>query len=138
MKTKVQTLKQIIDQEKRERLERLLYDQIRVSGLVLPEKQINGIVPGRKFRWDFGYRFLKILIEVQGGIYMKGKKGPGAHNRAWGIIRDCEKNNLAVLAGWRVLYFDTQSIRTGKALRFLEKMIPAYSPNLLTEETRRT
>lgn len=63
------------------------------------------IIPGRKFKFDFIFRKLKLAVEIQGGVW-----SGGAHGRPNGIVRDYEKLNLAVLHGWSVLQFDTKSI----------------------------
>lgn len=54
----------------------------------------------RKFRFDYANIELKIAIEQNGGIWMKGG---GAHSRPANIIRDMEKKNLANKAGWIVI-----------------------------------
>jgi hypothetical protein len=51
---------------------------------------------------------------------MKGKTG---HTSGDGVRRDCEKNNLAVLAGYKVLYFTSDMVRDGEALATVEKML---------------
>ncbi len=65
----------------------------------------------RKFAWDF--RVGNYLIEIQGGIYMR----KGGHNTGRGIARDCEKANLANLAGWHTLFFTGEMVRDGSAAR---------------------
>lgn len=56
--------------------------------------------PERKFRLDFAWEAQKVAVEVEGATWVKG-----AHSSGAGIQRDCEKSNLALLAGWRVLRF---------------------------------
>ena len=77
------------------------------------------VIEGRRFRWDFLIP-PKLLIEIQGGTRMRGKTG---HTSGDGIRRDCEKNNLAVAAGYKVLYFTADMIRDGEALATVERMI---------------
>lgn len=77
------------------------------------------VIEGRRFRWDFLIP-PKLLIEIQGGTRMRGKTG---HTSGDGIRRDCEKNNLAVLAGYTVLYFTSDMVRSGEALATVERMI---------------
>ncbi|MBN1439534.1 MAG: hypothetical protein JW929_09005 [Anaerolineales bacterium] len=88
--------------------------QIKAAGLPVPARQVQ-IIPARRFRWDFAWPSAHLAAEVQGGLY-----SGGAHVRAWGVTRDAEKNNLAVLAGWRVLYFTSEVVRSGRALSILE------------------
>lgn len=82
--------------------------------LPTPETQYK-IIPERRFRWDFAWPDYKLAVEVQGGTWIGG-----AHARGWGIKRDCEKANLAVLAGWRVLTFTADMVHDGTAINALE------------------
>jgi very-short-patch-repair endonuclease len=94
-----------------------LWWQIQAIGLSLPERQAK-IISDRKFRWDFAWLDRKLTVEIQGGIW-----SGGAHSRGGGIQRDYEKNNLAVLAGWRCLYFTTADVKSGLALSVLERIL---------------
>ena len=96
-------------------LEASLLQQICWAGLPAPETEYYAI-PERKFRWDGAYPEIGLLYEVQGGIWQKG-----GHSTGTGITRDCEKNNLAVQNGWRVLYFTGDMVNSGEALRVIEK-----------------
>lgn len=78
-------------------------------------------IEGRKFAWDFRIVDTNILIETQGGTWSSGKMG---HNSGSGIKRDYIKNNLAIMAGWRVLYFTSDMITSGEALRTVEAIRP--------------
>lgn len=68
----------------------------------------------RKFRWDYAVLELNVLIEIQGGIWSAGKdkngknKGPGAHGRGVGIMRDMEKLNYASSHGFRCLQYSPE------------------------------
>lgn len=88
--------------------------------LIVPTREYHAI-DGRKYRWDFFVPPI-LLIEIQGGTWPAGKM---AHNSGAGIRRDCEKNNLAVAAGYKVLYFTSDMIRDGEALATVERMIQA-------------
>ena len=67
--------------------------------------QQHPIAPGRRFRLDFAFVPERLGIELEGGLY-----SGGAHARPAGILRDMEKGNFAVLAGWRILRFSTQHV----------------------------
>ena len=95
-------------------LEDLLLLQIRAAGLPEPEREVKAI-PGRRFRWDFCWPDYKLAAEVQGGTFTYGR-----HSRPAGYHADCEKANLATLAGWRVLRFDRTMVEDGTALRMIE------------------
>ncbi len=61
--------------------------------------------PERKFRFDYARPDVKIAIEIQGGIWTRGK-----HVRGVGYENDCEKLNLAVTMGWKVLWYTPQMV----------------------------
>lgn len=80
------------------------------------ERQVKAI-PGRKFAWDF--KVANILIEIQGGVWMQ----KSAHNTGRGVSRDCEKLNLATLAGYRVLSFTGDMVKSGDAVSIIHRAI---------------
>ena len=100
-------------------LEDLFAFQLDAAGLTGYIREYQAI-PGRKFRFDFAFiqPEHRLLIEINGGTYSKG-----GHSTGTGINRDYEKNNLAVLNGWRVLSFDTKMVKSGAALEVVEKFL---------------
>lgn len=98
-------------------LEETLAFQIRATGLPEPEREYQA-VPKRKFRYDFAFVQEKLLVEVQGGIWIRG-----SHARPKGITRDMTKLNLAQLAGWRVLQFSPAMVRSGEAVKMIAKAL---------------
>ena len=85
--------------------ERCLYEALNEA---YPGKWVSehkGIT-GRKFRFDCANPSEKVAIEIEGGIWMgKGHTG-GLHYQ-----QDMEKYNLAVLEGWKVLRYTTDTVR---------------------------
>jgi len=57
--------------------------------------------PVRKFRLDYAIVNLKLAIEFEGGIFLK-KSG---HNTAIHYTKDCDKYNLLLTMGWKVLRY---------------------------------
>lgn len=100
-------------------LEDELLWHIRAAGLPSPERELTGIVPGRKFRFDLGWKNARLLVEINGGVFMK-KSG---HNTGQGINRDTEKCNLATLEGWTVLSVTSNQIHDGRALRWIQRAL---------------
>ena len=90
--------------------------QIRAVGLPTPRREAK-IIEGRKFRFDFAWDAQKLAVEIQGSTWRPNT----GHTSGTGIARDYEKHNLAVLAGWKTLFFTTQGVRDGSAITFLEK-----------------
>lgn len=98
-------------------LEDTLHAQLALAGFTAFKREFRAI-PGRQFRWDFAWPDDKLLIEVQGGTFARGKMG---HSTGMGQNRDFEKQNLATLAGYRVLKVDDKHIRSGQALRWVQQ-----------------
>lgn len=57
--------------------------------------------PTRGWIADFVHLGSKTIIEIDGGMYIGGVGG--RHNRAHGYQRDRERDNWAVMTGWRVI-----------------------------------
>jgi very-short-patch-repair endonuclease len=63
--------------------------------------------PTRKWRSDFAHLASRTLIEIEGGIWVRGR-----HNSPRGFAADAEKYLEAALAGWRVIRLVDEQIRT--------------------------
>ncbi len=74
--------------------------------------------PGRRFRYDFAWPDRLLAVEVDGGVWMRGK-----HARGGGIERDCEKSVLGWEAGWRVMRVTPDLVQSGRALQALEAVL---------------
>lgn len=74
--------------------------------LPLPVRQYK-FLPDRKFLWDFAWPDELLAVEIQGGSFM----ARSGHTSLAGQTRDCEKQRLAVAAGWRVLPFNSQDMK---------------------------
>lgn len=68
--------------------------------------------PPRRFRADFAFPQKSLLVEVEGGIWMKKSR----HTGAKGYQADMEKYNLAAKLGYTVLRFTTQQVVSGMAI----------------------
>jgi very-short-patch-repair endonuclease len=77
----------------------------------------------RKWRADFAHLEKRMLVEVEGGIYSGGR-----HTRGTGYAKDIEKYNAAALAGWTLLRFTTDMVRTGLAAKTIEQHIMGKLP----------
>ena len=74
--------------------------------------------PKRQWRADFHITGTKILVEVEGGIWTGGR-----HTRGKGFIHDMEKYNAATVLGYQVLRFSTVQVKSGLAVKQIEKMM---------------
>lgn len=64
--------------------------------------------PVRRWRADFAHLESKTLIEIDGGVWVRGR-----HVRPDGFARDCVKTNTATLDGWAVFRLTPDMITPG-------------------------
>jgi hypothetical protein len=68
----------------------------------------------RKWRFDLAWINRCIAVEVEGGVWSRGR-----HVRPAGFLGDLEKYNQATLAGWRVYRVTPEMIENGEALALI-------------------
>lgn len=68
--------------------------------------------PKRRWRADFAHLPSRTLIEIEGGIWIRGR-----HNQAAGFIADMEKYLEAALAGWTVIRLADVHLEVGLSTR---------------------
>ncbi len=76
---------------------------IRDAGVPAPVGEVKFALDAddpRKFALDYAWPEAKLGVEVEGGVW-----SGGSHGRGSGILRDMEKQNIAVVLGWRILRF---------------------------------
>lgn len=66
-------------------------------GLPEPVAELR-FAPPRRWRFDWAWPDNKVALEVEGGVWTRGR-----HTRGAGFIKDMEKYNAATVLGWRVL-----------------------------------
>jgi hypothetical protein len=64
---------------------------------------------------------------VQGGTWTKG-----AHSSGKGLRRDFQKQNLAVVLGWRVLFCDGEMIRNGEIVETVKQTFELLNTEVRT------
>lgn len=97
-----------------------LFDRLCVAhGLFEPVSEY-AFAPPRKWRFDWAWPERKVAVEIEGGIYGRGKPCPvckrrksGAHSSVTGLLRDIEKYNRAASMGWRVLRATPDMVEDG-------------------------
>lgn len=95
--------------------------QLQLAGLDLPQFEYR-FHDTRRWRADFAWPELGILAEYEGGVY-----SGGAHTRGRHYESDCEKYNEAALAGFVVLRFTVNMVRSGLALQQTERALMGKS-----------
>lgn len=74
--------------------------------------------PVRRWRFDIAMPRLRLAIECDGGLYIRGR-----HSRGKSQEDDYVKHNAAVVLGWRVLKFGPNHVKSGEALRVVEQAL---------------
>lgn len=82
----------------------LLMGLLRPHGIPEPKCELL-FDPVRKWRFDFAWPAQKVALEIDGGLFSEG-----AHTRGLALIKQMEKQNAAVLAGWRILRYTPQQL----------------------------
>ncbi len=99
-------------------LEETFLYHLKACGLPRPDEREYKFAKeiGRKWRADFAYTDIRLLVEIEGGEWINGR-----HNRNLG--KDAEKYNWAVLLGWRVLRFTGSMVKSGEAMETMERVL---------------
>lgn len=71
--------------------------------------------PTRKWRADFAHLPSRTLIEIEGGIWIRGR-----HTTPRGFTADAEKYLEAAMGGWRVLRLVDQQIKGPTVARIID------------------
>lgn len=96
--------------------EDLLAFQLRAAGIEFIREYFYA--RPRKFRADFAFPAARLLAEIQGGVHSRR-----AHGSIKGVLADIERLNIATLAGWRLLRFIPQAVKSGEALQLIERAL---------------
>jgi len=89
--------------------------------------------PVRKWRADLAYPVIRVLFEVEGGLYHKG-----GHNTVVGYTNNCEKYNEAELLGYHVIRFTPAMVENGIALKYVLAALEIYGKDQLWTPTKPT
>jgi very-short-patch-repair endonuclease len=80
----------------------------------IPEYQFH---PERKWRADWAFADIDLLVEIEGGIWTEGR-----HTRGAGFTADLEKYKAAIVLGWFVLRVTPQQVESGEAFRWIKEI----------------
>ena len=109
--------------------ERLAF-HLRAEGLGHFERQYRWC-QGKRYRADFAYPKARLLIEVQGGIYIRARR---SHTGGDGYEYDRRRNNEAVVLGYRVLEFTTKHVKSGYAVLTIRRALEAFAGSVRNGE----
>lgn len=90
--------------KKKSFLEMAIFGRLRDTELGEPKREYR-FHPVRKWKFDFAYPERMVAVEAEGGVFSGGR-----HTRGMGFVNDCEKYNMAVLMGWKVLRYTSKDI----------------------------
>lgn len=94
--------------------------QAREAGWPRPEREYK-VDSGRRYRWDFCWPAQRVSLDVEGGLFAKGRARM-AHAMPTAILRDMNKANIGTLNGWRMLRLTPEQVRAGELTMWLRKM----------------
>jgi len=100
----------LIPRNAKSELEELMARYMDIAGIPEPEREYK-FHPKRKWKFDFAWVEKKVALEVEGGIWVRGR-----HARPMGFIKDCEKYNTAGTMGWKIIRVCDVHIKTTEAL----------------------
>lgn len=80
-------------------------------GLPVPYPEYSFASPARKWRADYCWPHERLILEVDGGLWVDGR-----HSRGAGRIADMEKLSEAAIMGYRVIYCTPTELHNGAVL----------------------
>lgn len=84
---------------------------LQCRALLMPEPVAEyRFEPKRRWRLDWAWPDRKVALEVEGGVWIRGR-----HSRGAGMVKDMEKYNALAVAGWRLLRVTPQMVDNGEA-----------------------
>lgn len=107
----------VAKKEKGAKLETKVLEAIRSSDLPEPVREYK-FHDTRRWRFDFAYPNYKVAIEVDGGVYSRGR-----HTTGKGYTSDQYKGNAAIEDGWVVLHYTTTMISSKEKLEEMVNQI---------------
>ena len=87
------------------------------AGLPVPIPEFR-FHPTRKWRADYAWADAKLALEVEGGVWTRGR-----HLRGAGFLADIEKYNALACAGWRLLRVTPDQLATGRAVLMIAECL---------------
>ena len=74
--------------------------------------------PTRKWRADYVWADAKLALEVEGGVWTRGR-----HTRGAGFLADIQKYNALACAGWRLLRVTPDQLATGATVLMIAECL---------------
>jgi hypothetical protein len=74
--------------------------------------------PVRRWRFDLCWLPQRLALEVQGGIFVRGR-----HSRGAALLKEWDKLNTAAGMGWRLLYCQPRDLCTDAAAEYIRNAL---------------
>lgn len=94
---------------------------VKGSGLPAPTREFR-FAPPRWWRFDYAWPESKVALEVEGGVFTKGR-----HTRGAGYAKDMVKYSEAAALGWRLIRVQPSDLCTATTLDLLRRALTARS-----------
>ncbi len=114
------TLAQLTAKAKREQYEQELLFQIKVARLPVPVTQYLWH-PTINYRADLLFERERLIVEVDGGVYLRH----GHHNSGKGYEYDRRRDAEALTLGYLVLRVTPGMVKDGSAIEYVERVLHA-------------
>ena len=92
---------------------------LKQNGLPAPVPEYR-FHPTRKWRIDWAFPEQRVALEVEGGIFIRGR-----HSRGVGMLKDMEKYNELAARGWRLIRTTPDNLCSPDTLRILTLALAA-------------
>ena len=90
---------------------------LKAAGLPLPVPELR-FHPTRKWRWDMAWVDQKVALEVQGGVFVRGR-----HANGTGIVKDMEKFSTGAALGWRLILVQPSDLCKPRTLQWIRQCL---------------
>lgn len=115
---------------KRTEVEDLMALQLRENDLIGFKRDAQ-FVDGRRFRADFLWPKLKLVLEVDGGVWMP----KGGHTTGKGYTSDRERDVEAALQGFLTIRYVSEQVRSGYAIETFRQIHAARKAELAADDS---
>ena len=97
--------------------ERIFRAVLKRANLPQPEAEYR-FAPPRRWRFDYAWPQPKVALEVEGGVWIRGR-----HTRGKGYLADCEKYSEAASMGWLVLRTTPGALNSAETIDLIRRTL---------------
>ena len=115
--TNVTKLRVVSAKSKSALRERAFLALLAQAGIPVPIPEFR-FHPTRKWRADYVWADAKLALEVEGGVWTRGR-----HTRGAGFLADIQKYNALACAGWRLLRVTPDQLATGATVLMIAECL---------------